>query len=100
MTNIKTLICFSLLSFLPVTAFAQTFVVKSDNAQFVDAINGTSVISAVPRGTRIYGLERKDRWVKAVDPKTKTVGWIWERSAFSLQALQSYIYYEEIITRA
>ena len=87
MTNIKTLICFSLLSFLPVTAFAQTFVVKSDNAQFVDAINGTSVISAVPRGTRIYGLERKDRWVKAVDPKTKTVGWVSRDRHLSLASI-------------
>ena len=82
--NIKALSFIIFIVILPATVSGQRFVVTSDNAQFVDAINGTNVISAVPRNTQIYGLERKDRWVKAVDPKTKTVGWISRDSHLAL----------------
>ena len=60
-------------------SFAQPFVVVSDDAKFYDSIGGSKMIAEVPRNTRLYGLERKERWVKAVDPKSKMVAWIsWE----------------------
>ncbi len=61
---------------LPSISFAQPFVVISGDAKFYDSIGSTKAVADVARDTRLYGLERKDRWVKAVDPKTKTVAWI------------------------
>ncbi|MGB7347300.1 MAG: CHAT domain-containing tetratricopeptide repeat protein [Pirellulaceae bacterium] len=57
-------------------ASAQSFQVKSDSATFYDQINGTTTVGTVRRDTTFYAIQRKDGWVKAVEPASRSVGWI------------------------
>ena len=57
-------------------ANAQTFVVTSDSASFVDQIGGTQVIETVRSGTKMYAIERQDGWIKAASPNQQIPGWV------------------------